>query len=69
MLSDPPIVISGGSITIEFDDNQLTPVGSGKHANPNKKISRIEITGDGVDPIDLNVPSGKVTVKIHYDDP
>ena len=67
--ADPPIIISGGSVTIDFDPSIFTPNGNGKHSNANKKIKRIEITGDGVDPIDLNVPNGKVTVKIHYSNP
>ena len=62
---DPPIVVSGGSVTIEFDPSTFTKNGN-KHSNANKKIKRVEITGDGVDPIDLNIPNGKVTVKIHY---
>ncbi|HWS85691.1 MAG TPA: hypothetical protein VN282_01760 [Pyrinomonadaceae bacterium] len=67
--SDPPIIISGGSVTIEFDPSTFTPNGNGKHSNANKKIKRVEITGDGIDPIDLNVPNGKVTVKVHYSNP
>ena len=67
--SDPPIVISGGSVTIDFDPSIFTPNGNGKHSNANKKIKRIEITGDNINPVDLNVPNGKVTVKIHYSNP
>ena len=69
MQPDPPIIISGGSVTIEFPPSIFTSNGNGKHSNANKKIKRIEITGDGVDPVTLNVPNGKVTVKIHYSNP
>ena len=67
--SDPPIIVSGGSVTIDFDPSIFTPNGNGKHSNANKKIKRIEITGDNITPVDLNVPNGKVTVKIHYSNP
>lgn len=62
---DPPIVISGGSVTIEFDSQIFTPSGNGKHSNANKKIRRVEITGDGVS-VDETIPNGKVTIRIHY---
>jgi hypothetical protein len=67
--SDPPIIISGGSVTIEFDPSIFTPSGNGKHSNANKKIKRVEISGDGITPVDLDVPNGKVTVRIHYSNP
>ena len=63
---DPPIVVSGGSVTLEFDESQLTPSGKGKHFNANKKIKRVEITGDGIEPVTLDIPNGKVTVTITY---
>ncbi len=66
--TDPPIVVSGGSVSIDFDQSELQG-GNGRYNNANKKIKRVEITGDGIDPIDLNVPNGKVTVKIHYSNP
>jgi len=62
---DPPIIITGGSVSLEFDDgpNQL-PGGGGKHHNPNKKIKRIEISGDAT--FAQDTPNGKVTIKIFY---
>ncbi|MDT5293981.1 MAG: hypothetical protein QOJ76_861 [Acidobacteriota bacterium] len=65
--SDPPIIITGGSVTIEFDSGQLKPDGKGKHHHPHKRISRVEITGDGINFAE-NTPSGMVTVKIYYGD-
>jgi hypothetical protein len=65
--SDPPIIITGGSVTIEFDGGQLKPDGKGKHHHPNKRISRVEITGDGIN-FDQKTPTGKVIIKIHYGD-
>lgn len=62
---DPPIVITGGSVTIEFDKNVFTSAGNGKHSNANKKIKRVEIIGDGVS-VDETISNGKVTIRIHY---
>jgi hypothetical protein len=64
--TDPPIVVSGGSVTIEFDESAFTPNGKNKHSNANKKIRRVEVTVDGGTPQTFDVPNGKVTVKIHY---
>lgn len=72
---DPPIIVSGGSVTIEFDEGQLAKSGSGKHHHPNKKIRRVEISGGDMDLSDdkkgtvtVGTKSGKVTVKIFYGD-
>ena len=64
---DPPIVVTGGSVTIDFDSKIFTPNGNGKHSNANKKIKRVEISVDGGPVQTVNVPNGKVTVSIHYD--
>jgi hypothetical protein len=64
---DPPIIITGGSITIEFDDMQLQG-DKGRRHNPNKKIKRIVVTGSGPN-IDLSVNDPKdVTIKVYYGD-
>ena len=65
--TDPPIVVSGGSVTIEFDSSELKG-SNGRHSNANKKIKRVEVTGDGIDFAE-NTPNGKVTVKIYYGNP
>ncbi|HEX8148174.1 MAG TPA: hypothetical protein VF591_13420 [Pyrinomonadaceae bacterium] len=66
---DAPIIISGGSVVIEFDDDVFPPAGRGKHANPNKKIRSVEIDVDGSAPQIIDVPNGKVVVRIYYDNP
>lgn len=63
--ADPPIIITGGSVTIEFDSTVFPPNGNGKHSNANKKIKRVEITGDGID-FAQDTPNGKVTIRIIY---
>jgi hypothetical protein len=65
--SDPPIVVSGGSVTLEFDDDQLPAEGKGKHGNPDKTLKRITIQGDGIS-YTADFPTGQgVKIKIFYD--
>ena len=66
--TDPPIVISGGSVTIEYDEKTFTPNGRGKYTNANKKIRRVDVTADG-NTQTFEVPNGKITVTIHYGNP
>jgi hypothetical protein len=68
MSTDPPIVISGGSVTIEFDETQIPPDGKNKFRNANKKIKRVEITGD-YNPATGQVQNGNVVVRIYYNNP
>ena len=62
---DPPIVISGGSVTIDIDEDIFTPNGKNKRWNANKKIKRVEVTING-NTQTIDVPNGKVTVAVHY---
>lgn len=66
---DPPIVVSGGSVTIDFDSTIFTPNGNGKHSNANKKIKSVVVEVNGQAPQTINVPNGKVTVTINYGNP
>jgi hypothetical protein len=76
MAEDPPIVVSGGSVTVQFDKGQLSESVDGKqHHHPHKKINRIEITGGDLDftgdaksGFAGTTKSGKITVKIFYGD-
>ena len=64
---DPPIIITGGSVTLQFDDSQLQG-GAGHHHHPNKKIKRIEVTGGGLNINQtVNDPKG-LTIKVYYGD-
>lgn len=42
------IIIKGGSVEVEFDANTYPqdPSNGRKHRNPNKKITKVVITGD-----------------------
>lgn len=65
--SDPPIIINGGSVSIDFDADQLKATGKGKHSNPDKSLRRITIKGDGVD-FTADFPTGQgVSIKVFYD--
>jgi hypothetical protein len=64
---DPPIIVTGGSVTIDFDGDGLKEVRKGKHHHPNKRIKRVEIVGDGIN-FGQDTPNGKVTVKVFYGD-
>jgi hypothetical protein len=66
--SDPPIIITGGSVSIEFNESDFQSNGNGRRSNTNKKIKRIEVTGDNIN-IAENIPNGKVTIKIYYGNP
>ena len=65
--SDPPIVITGGSVSIEFDPGKLQG-NNGRFSNHEKKIRRVEVTGDGLNFAE-DTPNGKVTVTIYYGNP
>jgi hypothetical protein len=64
---DPPIIITGGSVTIEFDPKTFTKDGD-KHTNADRNIKRVEVTGDGID-FGEDTPNGKVTIKIYCGKP
>ena len=66
---DPPIVITGGSVTIEFDPSTFGDPGTGRYSNQEKVIKRVEITGTGIENYDSAADDSDVTVKITYGDP
>ncbi len=65
-IPDPPIVITGGSVTIDLDEEVFTPSGKNKRSNSNKKIRSVEISLNGGAPQVIPVPNGKVTVTVRY---
>ena len=67
--ADPPIIISGNSVTIMFDVSQFVSDGFGKFYNAKKEIKRVEVTSaSGVNIADV-IPDGKVTIRIYYGNP
>jgi len=72
--SDPPIIVTGGSVTIEFKTEDFSPNGtaangSKRQSNSNKKITRVEVSGDNLQSYAADIPNGKVTVTIYYGTP
>jgi len=63
---DPVIIVTGGSVSVEFNPTLLQQGGTGKFSNQNRQITRVEVTGDGIN-FDENIPNGSVTVKIYCD--
>jgi hypothetical protein len=66
---DPPIIIQGGSVTIQFDVSQLWATGIGKYSNDKKVIKTVEITGADIQNYNQSATGNNVTVKITYGDP
>ncbi|MBV9926433.1 MAG: hypothetical protein JOZ96_15550 [Acidobacteria bacterium] len=64
---DPPIVVSGGSVHIDLDEDIFTPNGKNKRSHGGKKITSVEISVNGGPTQTINVPNGKVTVTIRYE--
>jgi hypothetical protein len=62
----PGITITGGSITIEFDEQTYTG-GNGRYKNERRKIERVEVVDDDTGQAqDVLVPAnGKCPVRIH----
>jgi len=67
--TDPPIIVTGGSVTIEFKTDDFTANGNGRHSNANKKIKRVEVSGENIPSYAEDTPNGKVTIKIYYGNP
>ena len=67
---DPPIIITDGSVTVDFGSSHVKfqHDGRGKHRRTDKRITRIEIKGDGLD-INETLATGDVTIKVYYDNP
>jgi len=66
---DPPIIITGGSVTVQFDVSQLAAAGIGRFGNDQKVIKRVQITGTGIQNYDQNTTGNNVTVTITYGNP
>jgi hypothetical protein len=65
---DPPIIITGGSVTVDFGTGhtKFQHDGKGKHHNKDKTVRRVVVKGGGLD-IDQAINDGKITIEVHYD--
>lgn len=66
---DPPIIVQGGSVTIQFDVSQLASTGTGAFGNSQKVIKRVEITGTDITNYDQTPTGNNVTIKVTYGNP
>ncbi|MDT7690011.1 MAG: hypothetical protein QOE46_2770 [Acidobacteriota bacterium] len=69
--NDPPIIITGGSVTIEFDPNTFTSdsSSSGRYSNQEKVIKRVEITGRDITSYDSAATGRDITIRVTYGNP
>ena len=66
---DPPIIINGGSVHIEFEPRDFAGGGNGRFSNDQKVIKRVEITGTGIQTYDSTATSNDITIKVTYGTP
>lgn len=66
---DPPIVVSGGSVTIEFDPTTFGDPGEGRYSNQEKVIKRVEIVGTDITNYDKAATGTDITIRITYGNP
>jgi len=62
--SHPPSIITGGSVSIGFDQSAFGDASQGRYTNADKVTERVEITGTGIQNYDLSATGHNVTVKI-----
>ncbi|HYH86178.1 MAG TPA: hypothetical protein VEX60_12045 [Pyrinomonadaceae bacterium] len=65
--ADPPIIITDGSVTVDFGTSHghFQANGQGQYRRTDKRITRIQITGDGLD-INEDLATGDVMIKVFY---
>ena len=66
---DPPIIVSGGSVTIRIPVGIFPDLLGGDFTNPLKEIKRVEITGSGIENYTATANGTDITIRIEYGDP
>jgi hypothetical protein len=66
---DPPIVVSGGSVTITIPGDIFPGLPGGDFTNPLKEIKRVEITGSGIENYSATADGKDITIRIEYGNP
>jgi hypothetical protein len=66
---DPPIIVSGGSITITIPSGLFSGLLGGVFTNTQKDIKRVEITGSGIQNYSESATGTDITIKIEYGNP
>ena len=66
---DPPIIVSGGSVTIRLPGNIFPGLLGGAFTNSQKEIKRVEITGSGIPNYSESANGSDITIRIEYGNP
>jgi hypothetical protein len=66
---DPPIVVSGGSVTITLPRDIFPGLPGGDFTNPLKEIKRVEITGSGIKNYNESASGKEIIITIDYGNP
>ena len=66
---DPPIIVTGGSVTITLPGGVFEGLPGGDFTNREKQIKRVEITGDGIPNYNESAKGTDVTIRIEYGNP
>jgi hypothetical protein len=66
---DPPIIVSGGSITITIPAELFEGLPAGDFINPLKQITQVEITGSGIQNYSGQATGKDITIRIEYGNP
>jgi hypothetical protein len=69
MSDDPPIVVSGGSVTITIPGSIFSGLLGGVFTNSQKEIKRVEITGSGIPNYNASATNNDITITIEYGNP
>ncbi len=67
--SDPPIIVSGGSVTITIPTGIFTNLLGGVFSNSQKEIKRVEISGSGLPSYNESATGTDITITIEYGNP
>jgi hypothetical protein len=69
---DPPIIVSGGSVTIKIPGGIFSGLLGGDYTNfttTQKQIKRVAITGSGIVNYDETAAGTDITITIEYGNP
>jgi hypothetical protein len=68
--ADPPIIVSGGSVSIRLPLGIFTGLLGGEvFTNSQKEIKRVVITGSGIPNYDQSANGSDITITIEYGNP
>ena len=66
---DPPIIVTGGSVTIRIPSGIFPGLPGGDFTVPQKEIKRVEISGSGIPNYSEPATGQEITIRIDYGNP